>query len=177
MSTRHNVIFMGNEFTYEDKDGNKKTANELRFKKDGSIYKQCIKNSPKVYVHWDGYPIAKSENGYFGALPILTNFLNSEGARSRMHDEQYLSAYYIGWKIIHDFGHTNLKDLDDYRGIGIETTLSDWADWNYIIKPEAKSHNNYKFTIYVLDYNLKLVAKIEQMDIELIAEKHPELVV
>lgn len=167
MGTRHNVVFMGYEHEYEDEKGNKKIANQLNFAKTKKVYKKCLKDCPKVYVHWDGYPS--------GALPILKEFLNTEGARSRMHDPEYLSAYYISWKIIHDFGHTNLKQLDDFRSIGVETQLSTWADYTYIIKPEAKSHNNNKFVIYVLDYNLKLIAKIERLDdIDTFEQEQPE---
>ena len=156
MGTRHNVVFMGKKYTYEDDNGNKKITNELKFNKSGKVNLTCLKNSPKIYVHWDGYPS--------GALPILKEFLNSQGARARMCDEQYLSAYYIAWKIIHDFETTNLKTLDDYRSIGIETSLNDWCDYTYIIRPEARSATFTDFTIYVLDYNLKLIEKIENIN-------------
>lgn len=142
MGTRHNVIFCEKK--------------EIEFNVGGKISLRCIKNSPKIYVHWDGYPS--------GALPILKEFLNSEGARHRNNDMEYLSAYYIAWKIIHDFGHTNLKELDDYRSIGIETSLNDWCDFTYIIKNEPVDAMHSKFVIYVLDANLKLLRVIENIN-------------
>ena len=156
MSTRHNVVFMGTEGTYEDDKGNKKEYGKLKFNKDGKINLACIKDYPKVYVHWDGYPS--------GALPILRDFLNTDGARSRMHDPEYLSAYYIGYKIIHDFGFTNLKSLDDYKSIGIATKLSDWTDFTYIVKPEKIDATKIKFVIYILSQNKKLIAKVENIN-------------
>ena len=154
MGTRHNVIFNG--------------ADEIKFNKDGKLNMKCIKYSPKVYVHWDGYPLGgfDKETGtvFGGALPILKEFLNTDGAKARSHDREYLSAYYIGWKIIHDFGFTNLKNLDDFRSIGIETQLNDWADYSYVIIQESTSHDTWKFVIYVLDYNLKLIKKVENIN-------------
>lgn len=156
MGTRHNVVFMEKEGKYEDDKGNKKEYGKLKFNKNGKLNMQCVKNYPKVYVHWDGYPS--------GALPILKEFLNSDEARSRMNDPEYLSAYYVGWKIIHDFGHTNLKSLDDYRSIGIESKLSDWCDYTYIIKPESIDATKTKFVIYILNYEFKLIQKIENIN-------------
>ena len=154
MATRHNVIFNGD--------------NEIKFNKSGKLNKKCIKHSPKVYVHWDGYPLGgfdeETESVYGGALSIFKEFLNTDGARARAHDLEYLSAYYIGWKIAHDFNYTNLKSLDDFRGIGIETELSDWADYNYVIQKEMTSHDTWKFVINVLDYNLKLIKKVENIN-------------
>lgn len=146
MGTRHNVVFQQWE-------------KEVKFNKNGKLNLNCIKNANKIYVHWDGYPS--------GAIPILQEFLNSTGAQHRMCDNEYLSAYYVGWKIIHDFGHTNLKELDDYRSIGLENSLNDWCDFTYIIQPETVDAKFIKFVIYVLDYSLKLLCKIENInDIE-----------
>lgn len=153
MGTRHNVVFQPCE--YYDKETNKR-INEIKFNKNNKLSLKSIKNSNKIYVHWDGYPS--------GALPILRDFLNSDGARNRMCDTEYLSAYYIAWKIIHDFGHTNLKELDDYRSIGMENNLNDWCDYTYIIQPERVSGGYNKFVIYILDYNLKLIDKISNIN-------------
>ena len=156
MGTRHNVVFMGREGIYRDDKGNEKEYGKLKFNKNKKLNMRCIKDYPKVYVHWDGYPSS--------ALNILKDFLNSDGARSRMTDPEYLSAYYVGWKIIHDFGHTNLKELDDYRSIGIESKLNDWCDYTYIIKPESIDASKAKFTIYVLNYKFELIEKIENIN-------------
>ena len=141
MGTRHNVVF---------------TNDEIEFTVEGKIKQKSIKNAPKIYVHWDGYPS--------GALPILKDFLNSEGARHRQTDCEYLSAYYVAWKIIHDFGKTNLKELDDYRSIGIEASLSDWCDFTYIVTTEPTDATYRKFVVYILGYNYKLIEKIENIN-------------
>lgn len=153
MGTRHNVVFKENS--------------KIKFNKDGKLNLKCIKDCPKVYVHWDGYPLGyvnEDDTVGGGALPILRDFLNTNGAKSRSHDREYLSAYYVGWKIIHDFEFTNLKKLDDFRSIGIETKLNDWCDYTYIVGPEATSADTWKFVIYVLDYKLKLIKKVENIN-------------
>lgn len=152
MGTRHNVVFLGKEFY--DKENNKK-INELEFNKNGKIKIRCLKNAPKIYVHWDGYPS--------GALPILRDFLNTDGAKNRLCDEQYLSAYYVAYKIMHHFGHTNIKTCDDFRSIGIEPSLNDWCDYTYIIQPETVDATYTKPVIYILDYNYKLISKINNI--------------
>ena len=153
MGTRHNVVFQPCEYTNEE---TKKRINEIKFNKDNTLNLNCVKNSNKIYVHWDGYPS--------GALPVLKDFLNSDGARNRMCDTEYLSAYYVAWKIIHDFGHTNLKELDDYRSIGLENNFNDWCDYTYIIQPQSVDASYKKFVIYVLDYKLRLIEKIENIN-------------
>lgn len=156
MGTRHNVVFLGPEYRYKDNNGNEQKMNKLKFNANGKINLTCIKNAPKVYVHWDGYPS--------GALPILKDFLNTDGAKHRLNDEQYLSAYYIAYKIIHDFDKTNLKELDDFASIGVEPKLNDWCDFTYIIQPETVDASYSKPVIYVLDYNYKLIQKIENIN-------------
>ena len=143
MGTRHNVVFLYPE-------------NEIKYLKNGKVSFASLKKNPMIYVHWDGYPS--------GALPILVEFLTSDGAKHRINDTEYLSAYYICWKVIHDFGITNLKELDDYRSIGIETECNDWCDYTYIIKNDIITVVNYNGQkLYEFNYiqeNLEQVIEI-----------------
>ena len=100
-----------------------------------------------IYVHWDGYPSR--------ALPILVDFLTTEGARYRINDVEYLSAYYVAWKIIHDFGIQNLKDMDDYRSIGIEVECNEWCDYTYIVKGDI---------ITIINYNGKVLHEFKYLE-------------
>lgn len=151
MGTRHNVVFMYPE-------------NEYRILKNGKLSFASLKKNPMIYVHWDGYPS--------GALPILVEFLTSDGARYRINDTEYLSAYYIAWKIIHDFGYTNLKELDDYRSIGIQTECNDWCDYTYIIQKNTITivkGGGGKFAgdgeiLYEFNYNEEKIEDIKDMD-------------
>lgn len=115
MGTRHNIVF-----TYPE---NVKYISKGKKISQANFKGKC----PMIYVHWDGYPS--------GALPILKEFLQSEGAMHRKNDIEYLSAYYVAWKIIHDLGYSNLKEIDDYRSIGIESQCNDWCDYTYVVIP------------------------------------------
>ena len=131
MGTRHNVVFAYEEDIKYINKGKKISQANLKGK------------APMIYVHWDGYPS--------GALPILQEFLQTEGAIYRKNDIEYLSAYYVAWKIIHDFGFSNLKKLDDYRSIGIESQCNDWCDYTYIVIPSQEK-------IIICDGNGKILA-------------------
>lgn len=137
MGTRHNVVFVYNE-------------DEIKILKNGKVSFANFKSKvPMVYVHWDGYPS--------GALPVLVEYLNSEGAKRRLHDPEYLSAWYIAWKIIYDFEKIP-KDCPDYTGIGIETQCNDWCDFTYIVCREI---------IYILSYDGTILYKFHYQEEDL----------
>ena len=91
---------------------------------------------PMVYVHNDGYPK--------GILPVLTEYLRTDGAKSRKDDMEYLSAYFLAYSIIRKKG-SELRKLDDYTTFGI-TSPRTYANYNYCV-----ANNFGEFTIFICD--------------------------
>lgn len=118
MSTSAKIIFLNK---YPEHDGRIDVKNE---------------DCPMVYVHSDGFPE--------GLLPILTEYLRTDGAKSRKNDAEYLSAYFLAYSIIRKNG-SELSELSDYTQYGI-TTPNTYANYHYCVA------NNYgEFTIFICD--------------------------
>lgn len=112
---------------------------------------EIIGRSQIIYIHWDMYP------SHF--LPIAIDFLNLEGAKHRYDDSYYLSAYFVAFYINEIIAKgADLRDLDDFRSIGIATDLNDDIEYCYLIVPNFIDDINMGapyFNIYTYDGNLR----------------------
>lgn len=179
MSTRGNYVFcdvplkVDKDLNYvRDEDGSFildiDELNQLEKTIDDDLL--SVKYGQKVYVHSDNYPS--------GAIPPLLEFLNTDGAKNRVNDDSYLAAWFVTYKCLEMLPFTrsigdkdfNRKDCinpsyedlvksNDFFGVGLETNLSSWCDYTYVICPELKSLDSPcttgKSVIYVYESNYR----------------------
>ena len=177
MSTRGNYVFV--DYPYKkDEEGNwvKDPSQIVNLKLGISDETPLVKEGNKIYIHSDNYPSF--------ALPNLFEFLNSKGAKARSNDSEYLSAWFVAHNAVNvllafcverpegleyqrlsEFlreyvpkGEDILK-TDDFRGIGLENSLYDGADYTYVIIPDADG-----FRIFIYGYRFNFITEIHSDD-------------
>ncbi len=187
MSTRGNYVFI--DCPYNENDDGKWIIDDKQIdglKKRISNETPLIKSGHKIYVHSDNYP------DY--ALPNLFKFLNCDGAKERANDAAYLSAWFIAyhaannllpynvkkpeewsWKQRRKFYETyepkseDILNTDDFTGIGLENSITDWANYTYVILNDLYIEKNtyirsHGFRIFVYGYNFDFISEIHSTD-------------
>ena len=165
MSTRANVLFLDN--------WNKDDFDEFKYKTIDENAK-CIKEARNIYIHSDMYPS--------GAIPVLHEFLNLNGAKARGNDSEYLSAWYVAWNVNNQIkycmdvpyeewkseefrnqkrGNDDIKQCRDFRGIGISNCIHGDVSYVYVVdyveKGYFENEESY-FDIYIYKYDYDIEA-------------------
>ena len=192
MSTRGNYVFVDYPYKKEIIDGKEQWVKDpeqiVELKKGISNETPLIKDGYKIYVHSDNYP------SY--ALPKLFEFLNYGGAIARGNDPSYLGAWFIADRCVNDIlkyrvafcnddlnfndgsyrkfieGYIpegkDIKEIDDFVGIGLLNGLSGWANYTYVIVPDTHLEGAIikvdGFRIFIFDYEFNFIDEIHSTD-------------
>lgn len=149
MSTSANIIFANNFFKSDEIYLDEYIDNDFDF----------VKHGCQVYIHSDGYP----EN----ILPLLKQFLKSNGAYKRRNDYSYLSAWFITYYCMFykmpyliepvDWSFSNYMDyyvsskddileVPDFMGIGINNGGYTDCSFTYVIfERDVSSFNVFMY--------------------------------
>ena len=156
MSTRGNILFLNNYYL-ENEGIKKKDIKKI------NKWSDILNNGHQIYVHSDMYPS--------GALPMLQEYLQTDGAKNRAFDSSYLSAWFVVFKGLKMLPYTvgmttdknfteitnpsmkNFKESKDYFGIGLMTGPAYDSDYSYVVAPLGEKYKTDKnsFDIYVFE--------------------------
>ena len=169
MGTSANIIFANNYYTKDmDENIDKNISQDFDYVKMGN----------QTYIFLDGYPS--------NILPLLCDFLSSNGAKQRSKDYQYLSAWFVAYYCIFyqlkfikasdklSEGYIDIESYDEYRdnytpsyedfksvsdfnGIGIHNGDFDEQVYTYLITEGALKDT---FNIWIYDYSNKFITFI-----------------
>lgn len=187
MSTRGNYVFI--DYPYKKNEEGKWVKDPeqiVELKKGISDETPLIQKGHKIYIHSDNYP------SY--ALPNLFEFLNCDGAKTRANDPSYLAAWFIAHHVTNRLLRYNVKkpegltyrgfgefykryepkgedilNTDDFTGIGLENSITDWANYTYVILNDVYVEDNtwirsYGFRIFIFDSRFNLIDEIHSTD-------------